>query len=68
MSKAKLSKWNLLLLLIGFSVFAQRQMENLDRGIIAINQNSLVIDGIMENALYLQVASLLIKGLDYQKI
>nr|WP_315153179.1 rhamnogalacturonan lyase [uncultured Flavobacterium sp.] len=39
MSKVKLLKWNVLLLLIGFSVFGQRQMENLDRGIIAINQN-----------------------------
>jgi rhamnogalacturonan endolyase len=39
MSKVKLLKWNALLLLIGFSVFGQRQMENLDRGIIAINQN-----------------------------
>ncbi|PJJ10680.1 rhamnogalacturonan endolyase [Flavobacterium sp. 1] len=39
MSKATLLKWNILLLLIGFSVFGQRQMENLDRGIIAVNQN-----------------------------
>src|SRR6188508_2992140 len=39
MSKVTSLKWNLLLLLIGFSVFGQRQMENLDRGIIAINQN-----------------------------
>jgi rhamnogalacturonan endolyase len=39
MSKIKLLKWNVLLLLIGFSVFGQRQMENLDRGVIAINQN-----------------------------
>ena len=39
MSKTKLFKWNVLLLLTGFSVFGQRQMENLDRGIIAINQS-----------------------------
>jgi rhamnogalacturonan endolyase len=39
MSKVKLLKWNVLLFLVGFSVFGQRQMENLDRGIIAINQN-----------------------------
>jgi len=39
MSKTKLLRWNFLLVLIGFSVFGQRQMENLDRGIIAINQN-----------------------------
>ena len=39
MSKSTSLKWNLLLLLIGFSVFGQRQMENLDRGIVAINQN-----------------------------
>lgn len=39
MSKVKLLKWNVVLFLIGFSVFGQRQMENLDSGIIAINQN-----------------------------
>lgn len=39
MSKVKLLKWNVLLFLIGFSVLGQRQMENLDRGVIAINQN-----------------------------
>jgi rhamnogalacturonan endolyase len=38
MSKIISLKWNVLLLLIGFSVFGQRQMENLDRGIIAIQQ------------------------------
>lgn len=35
----KLLKWNFVLFVIGFSAFAQRQMENLDSGIIAINQN-----------------------------
>lgn len=39
MPNVKILKWNLVLLLIGFSVFGQRQMENLDRGIIAVHQN-----------------------------
>ncbi|MGQ7945453.1 rhamnogalacturonan lyase [Flavobacterium sp. WC2509] len=39
MLKVKLLHWNIVLFLIGFSVFGQREMENLDRGVIAINQN-----------------------------
>lgn len=39
MSKVKSLKWSVVLFLICFSVFGQRQMENLDRGMIAINQN-----------------------------
>jgi len=39
MSKVKSLKWSVVVFLICFSVFGQRQMENLDRGMIAINQN-----------------------------